>query len=202
VLPATVETLSRGRSLGKLAAGIRVVRDVGGPLAARQAITRALVAVFETWALLGSVAFVTMLFNSRGKRVGDLLAGTYVMRTRGVRLQVLALAMPRELASWAALADIGGVSDRLALRVRQFLLRADSLSPSTRRQLAHELAAEVGSKVAPPPPPGTHPERYLTAVLCARRDRELAAAPPRAARAQAMAAAVRRLPYQIPDPAN
>jgi uncharacterized RDD family membrane protein YckC len=202
VLPAVVETLSRGRSLGKLAVGIRVVRDDGGPLAARQAITRALVAVFETWVVLGSVAFVVMLFNSRGKRVGDLLAGTYVMRTRGARLQVLSLFMPPELATWAALADIGDIGDHLALRVRQFLLRAATLSPQTRHRLAYDLAGEVGRHVAPPPPPGVHPERYLAAVLCARRDRELAAAPHRVARAQALVGTVRRLPYQIPDPPN
>ncbi|MDR3107068.1 MAG: RDD family protein [Bifidobacteriaceae bacterium] len=202
VIPATVETLSRGRSVGKLAVGIRVVQDDGAPLRARQAFIRTLAAVFEVWLSFGSVAFLTMLFNDRGKRVGDFLAGAYVMRVRGARLQVFSLPMPPELAAWAQIADLGTLGDSLALRVRQFLLRANSLSPHARERLALDLAAEVASRTAPPPPAGTHPERYLTAVICERRNRELAAAPLRAARAAALTGAVRRLPYQVPDPPN
>src|SRR5919202_4292822 len=46
-LPVTVETLTRGRSVGKLAAGLRVVRDDGGPIRLRHALVRALLAVVE-----------------------------------------------------------------------------------------------------------------------------------------------------------
>ncbi|MDR3106636.1 MAG: RDD family protein, partial [Bifidobacteriaceae bacterium] len=183
-------------------AGIRVVRDDGGPVALRQAFVRALSAVFEVWLILGGIAFVTMLFNDRGKRVGDFLAGTYVMRVRGVQLQVLSLSMPPELAAWARIADIGTLGDGLALRARQFLLRAHSLSLYSRQHLGVSLAAEVAQRTAPPPPPGTHPERYLAAVICERRNRELALAPRRIGRAEALTSAVRHLPYQIPDPAN
>ncbi|MDR1633757.1 MAG: RDD family protein [Bifidobacteriaceae bacterium] len=202
VIPTTVETLSRGRSLGKLAAGIRVVCDDGTPVRLRQSAIRALVGVFEIWFTLGFLAFATMFFNNRGKRIGDFLAGTYAMRSRGPRLQVFSLPMPPELVAWAKVADIGALSDGLALRVRQFLLRAGSLSAQARHQLGLSLAAEVGRQTAPPPPAGTHPERYLAAVICERRDRQLASAPVRATRAQALAGAVRRLPYQIPDPSN
>jgi uncharacterized RDD family membrane protein YckC len=202
IIPTTIETWSRGRSAGKLAAGLRVVQDDGGPVRVRQAFTRALVGVFDIWLTAGVAAFLTMLFNDRGKRVGDFLAGTYVMRARGVRLQVFALPMPPELAAWARLADIGHLSDGLALRARQFLLRLDKLSPQARARLATALASEIGRSVAPAPPLGTNPERYLAAVVCERRDRELAAAPGRAARAATLAGASRRLPYQIPDPAN
>ena len=45
VIPTTVETLTRGRSLGKLAAGIRIVRDDGGPVRFRHAVIRSLVGV-------------------------------------------------------------------------------------------------------------------------------------------------------------
>src|SRR3712207_4002260 len=49
VIPTTVETLTRGRSLGKLAAGIRIVRDDGGPVRFRQALIRSLTGVGELW---------------------------------------------------------------------------------------------------------------------------------------------------------
>lgn len=200
VIPTTVETLSRGRSVGKLAVGLRVVQDDGAPVRVRQAFIRALVAVFELWGLAGAPAFITMLFNDRGKRIGDFLAGTYVMRARGVRFQVFSLPMPPELAAWAHIADLGQLGDSLALRARQFLLRAHLLSPYARTRLGTALAAEVGQSVAPPPPSGTDPERYLAAVICERRDRELALAPARTARARTLTSAVRRLPFGVADP--
>ena len=69
VIPTTVETLSRGRSLGKLALGIRVVRDDGGPVRFRHAFLRALVGVGEIWLTFGSVALVASLTNDNGKRL-------------------------------------------------------------------------------------------------------------------------------------
>src|ERR1019366_5411581 len=47
--PAAFETLTRGRSLGKMALGLRVVSDDGGPERFRQALVRALAAVIEIW---------------------------------------------------------------------------------------------------------------------------------------------------------
>ena len=60
VLPTTVDTLTRGRSLGKLAMGIRIVRDDGGPLVFRQSLVRALVGIVELWLTLGTVALITL----------------------------------------------------------------------------------------------------------------------------------------------
>src|SRR5665647_3548756 len=82
IIPATVETLTGGRSVGKLAAGIRIVRDDGGPIRARHAIIRALTGVLELWITVGSVALITSLAHPKGKRLGDLLAGTYAVRVR------------------------------------------------------------------------------------------------------------------------
>lgn len=52
-VPTAVETLSRGRSLGKLAMGIRIVRDDGGPVRLRQALLRSLLGVLELWMFAG-----------------------------------------------------------------------------------------------------------------------------------------------------
>ncbi len=57
--PTLFETLSRGRSLGKLALGLRVVSDDGGPERFRQALMRALAAVLKIWLTLGFLALVT-----------------------------------------------------------------------------------------------------------------------------------------------
>jgi len=200
LVPVTVETLTRGRSLGKLAAGLRVVRDDGGPVRFRHALVRALVGVFEIWFTLGSVAVIASLSNARGKRLGDLLAGTYAVRVRGVRGWEQPLVMAPGLAGWAASADIRRLPDGLALQVRQVLDRAPRLAPSSRAQLTDELAGRVEAFVAPGPPPGTSAETFLHAVLHERRERELARGTVERERAAAQAAALHRLPYGVPDP--
>jgi uncharacterized RDD family membrane protein YckC len=174
ILPVTVETLSRGRSLGKLAAGLRVVRDDGGPIRFRQALVRGLLAVFELYGTTGAVALIASLTNVRGRRLGDMLAGTYVIRERDGGMQAPPVLMPPMLAGWARGADIGRIPDPLALAVRQFLARAPRLHPASRTRLGTQLTAELGRHVAPPPPAGVHPEAFLAAVLAERRERDLA----------------------------
>ena len=171
-IPITVETLTRGRSLGKLAAGNRVVRDDGGPIRARHALIRGLLAVIELYWSLGSIALITSLLNRRGKRLGDLLAGTYVIRERSPRDTSAPLFMPPHLAGWAGAADLGRLPDRLGLAARQFLGRASGFTPADRHRLGVALADQVSAFVAPAPPAGTRPEDFLAAVLAERRDRD------------------------------
>lgn len=52
--PCLFETLTRGRTLGKMALGLRVVADDGGPIRFRQALLRALAGVVEFWMFYGS----------------------------------------------------------------------------------------------------------------------------------------------------
>lgn len=202
VIPTTVETLTRGRSLGKLALGIRVVRDDGGPVRFRHAVIRALVGVGELWMTFGSVALITSLVHPQGKRLGDMVAGTYAVRIRGGQRALPPIWMPPHLAGWAHGADIRRLPDGLALSARQFLGRATSLHPGSRTRLGLQLAGEVERYVAPGPPPGTHPEAFLAAVLAERRDREHARAMVEVRRAQAEGALVHRLPHAVPDPVD
>ena len=172
VLPTTLETLTRGRSVGKLATGLRTVRDDAGPIGFRQALTRALVGFVEIWVLLGVPALISGLVSSKGKRLGDYAAGTYVVRERVHMSLPPPPMMPPHLASWAAGADIARLPDGLAMSVRQFLMRAPLLSPDSRAALGTQLHDEVVSYLAPQPPPGTHPEHVLAAVIADRRRRD------------------------------
>jgi uncharacterized RDD family membrane protein YckC len=173
-LPVAVETVTRGRSVGKLAAGLRVVRDDGGPIRLRHALVRALLAVVEIILSFGSIALIASLTNVRGKRLGDLLAGTFVIRERGGAVQPPLPPMPQELVAWAQQADLAAVPDGLAIAVRRFLDGAAGLHPGARSQLGTDLARQVGGFVAPPPPPWATPERFLVAVLHERRRRDAA----------------------------
>jgi uncharacterized RDD family membrane protein YckC len=171
-IPILVETLTRGRSLGKWAAGLRVVRDDGGPIRARHAVIRGLLGVIELYWTTGCLALITSLLNPRGKRLGDLLAGTYVIRERTPREHSAPPLMPPFLQGWAEAGDLGRLPDRLGLAVRQFLGRSAALTPADRARLGLQLAEQVQRYVAPAPPPGTHPEAFLSAVLAERRRRD------------------------------
>jgi uncharacterized RDD family membrane protein YckC len=174
VYPTVMETLTHGRSPGKWAMGLRVVRDDAGPITAQQAFVRALIGVVEIYALSGSPAFFSCLVSSRGKRLGDYAAGTYVVRDR-VRLALPPPPpMPAHLARWATTADLRSPPVGLALAVRQYLARLPALDQATRVRLGEMLAHRMAEYVAPPPPPGTTPWDYLAAVNAARRDRDLA----------------------------
>lgn len=172
--PATLETVTGGKSIGKLACGLRTVRDDAGPITFQHAFVRALVGFVEVYVFTGVPAFFSALLSSRGKRLGDYAAGTYVVRDR-VKLRLPPpTMMPPELATWARTADISSLPTGLALAVRQFLGRLPAIEPQSRALLGRRLADQVAEHVAPPPPPHTPPEAYLAAVVASRRERDQA----------------------------
>jgi len=135
--PTAWETLTRGRSPGKYAMGLRVVRDDGGPIRFRHAFTRALTGLVVDFGVLsggtGVVAVVVSASSARGKRVGDLLAGTVVLRER----------VPREASATGALP-----ATRVVLRVAVKGKPSFSVARSS-----SGLAPTTGAppKVTPPP---------------------------------------------------
>ena len=172
--PATMESLTRGRSLGKLALGLRTVRDDAGPISFQHAFVRALVGFVEIYLLSGMPAFFSALLSSRGKRLGDHAAGTYVIRERFPLRLPAPVEMPWQLRDWAGSADVVTLPTGLALAIRQLLGRLHQLTPGARDELSVRLAEQAMRFVAPPPPPGTPPEEFLAAVIATRRERDLA----------------------------
>ncbi|MHA7269856.1 RDD family protein [Arthrobacter sp. HLT1-20] len=172
IVPITVETLTRGKSLGKLVMGLRIVRDDGGSIRFRQALIRGILAVLEIYMTLGSVACLVSLFNSKSKRLGDMLAGTYAIRDRAPEPKPLQVFVAPPLAQWAAVADIGRLPDPLARRISLFLRQGGAMAADSRFSLAVELASEASHYVAPLPAPGTPPDVFLAALIAERRDRE------------------------------
>ena len=171
--PVVFETATRGRSLGKMAMGLRVVSDDGGPERFRQALFRALAGVVEIWTFFGGPAVICSLLSKRGKRIGDAFSGTVVISERGPRL-ASPPAMPPSLAWWASSLELSGLSVEQAELARQFLSRAPQLEPRMRDQMAYRIAAEVTSSISPPPPPGVPAQYVLAAVLAERHHRALA----------------------------
>jgi uncharacterized RDD family membrane protein YckC len=175
--PVIMETLTRGRSVGKLAFGLRVVSDDGGPERFRQALVRGLAAVIEIYAFTGAPALICALLNSQGKRLGDLFAGTFVIQERLPDRPLLPAqfaTVPWPLTGWAQQLEISRLSDQTADAASSYLRRFHELVPAARDELGARLAAAVVSQVSPPPPPGTPPAALLATVLAVRRQREAA----------------------------
>lgn len=200
VWPIAFETLSRGRSPGKLALGLRVVRDDGGPIRFRQALVRGLVGFALEWPgiLLGPIAWLigltTLLFNGRAKRLGDIAAGTIVLQERLPNRSVEIPDVPLQLRPWAQTLDLTRLDDELALAVRQLITRARDLRVPALTKLESQLVAEVAAVTAPPPPAGTPASIFLVSVLAERRRRTLQRSAERRAAAAALAVIAPAMP--------
>jgi uncharacterized RDD family membrane protein YckC len=197
VAPMSVETLSHGKSLGKLAVGARIVRDDGGAIGFRHAFIRSLTGVLELYMTLGSVAAAVGLFSSRAKRLGDLVAGTYSQNERVSHYAQPVFGVPASLISWAQTADVARLPDPLARRVSTFLNQAGGLTPDTRDRLSRSLADQVAVYVSPVP--ATNAELFLAAVTALRRDREFAALRLEQAHLARLAPALDGMPRGFPD---
>ncbi len=175
--PVTMEALAGGRTVGKLALGLRVVRDDGGPIRFRQAATRGLVSAAVEWPgliappLTWLASIWTMAVSPQAKRLGDYAAGTLVIHDRSVARWGRYPVLPPALIGWAGTLDLAGLDDDLALVVRHFLHRSAELREPARSRLAEQLMAEVAAVVRPAPPAGLHPALYLAAVHAERHHR-------------------------------
>ncbi|WP_426725106.1 RDD family protein [Curtobacterium flaccumfaciens] len=178
LVPAAVETVTKGRSVGRFATGTRVVRLDGGAIGFRHAFTRALVGLFELWMTFGSVALLVALFGSRPRRLGDLLAGTIVQHERLPKQRDPEVLLPPELTAWAGVADVSALPQRLENRLGAFFRGAALMRPELREAAAQTLAAEVSAFAHPVPP--VPPEVFLAGVVVLRRRRDVRALSARA----------------------
>ncbi len=196
-VPTAVELLSRGKSLGRLAVGARIVRDDGGAIGFRHAFIRALSGVLEIFGTVGGLATLVALLDTRSRRLGDLIAGTYSQHERVGRYTPPAFGVPVELVAWSRTADVARLPDALARRIAQFLASAGGFTVESRTAVARELAVEASRFVSPLP--GGDPELFLAAVAAVRREREFAALQHERRLVDTLAPVLDRLPRDFPD---
>ncbi|MEU6773454.1 RDD family protein [Streptomyces sp. NPDC046759] len=171
--PIAVETLSHGRSLGKLAFGLRVVRDDGGPIRFRHALVRGAIGVVEILLTFGVVACIASLVSARGRRLGDVFAGTLVVRERIPAGQAGFIPPPPPgLAGRFAELDLSAVPDGLWLAVRQYLTRMGQLDPQVSGEMAERLAADLVVRTGASVPHDLPAAAFLAAVVHERQSRE------------------------------
>jgi uncharacterized RDD family membrane protein YckC len=141
------ETLGSGRTPGKRVAGLRVVRTEGGPVRFRESAVRNIVRLVD---LLPPVTYAvgaaSILLTRRNQRLGDLAAGTLVVRSarRPSAPEPVAAAAPHGVERW----DVSAVTVRELSTVRGFLERREGLASPARERLAADLAAALRPKVA------------------------------------------------------
>lgn len=173
--PALLEAFWRGRTVGKYALGLRVVTVEGASIRLRHAAVRSMLQLVDIYATLGGAAVVAALTNPEGQRLGDMAAGTYVVRERR-SLNTLAsrevvIPAPRGHHDTVAMIDPSALDVSQAALVRSFLVRVTELEPVSRAALAEQLAGRVSERLSSPIPAGIHPETWLACVAAAGQQR-------------------------------
>jgi uncharacterized RDD family membrane protein YckC len=183
VYPAAMETLWRGRTLGKAALGLRVVTREGAPIRFRHAAIRSALFVVDGLLLGPSVGVLALLISRDNQRVGDIVAGTLVVRERsGARPPMpAAFAVPPGCEPYVDSLDTSGLRSEDYEVVRALLLRAHSFAPAIRYDLARQVGTHVATRLRHTPPEWAHPELYLSCVAAAYQRRYAAPSPAMAA---------------------
>jgi uncharacterized RDD family membrane protein YckC len=173
--PLVMETLTRGKTIGKMAMGLRVVTVEGAPIRFRHALLRDLLLLVELFIFPpgGALAVICILVSPRDQRLGDMVAGTLVIRERIADSTAVAYAFvpPYGLEAFTASLDAGRVSPELYRLMRTYLLRVRQLEPNARWSLGAQLAQDVSRAIGQLPPPQVPPEAYLVCVAAAYQRR-------------------------------
>jgi uncharacterized membrane protein SpoIIM required for sporulation/uncharacterized RDD family membrane protein YckC len=140
------EGLHRGQTPGKRIAGIRVVMDTGHAVTLGAAVARNLLRVADFLPPPYLIGAVLVAFHPRGKRLGDMVAGTVVTRDRPQETQPQA-RLPAEHDEAPSIPELEDEEFRL---VAQFAARQEQLSPDARLRLAGGLAARLSAHRAAP----------------------------------------------------
>ncbi|HEV2362373.1 MAG TPA: RDD family protein [Acidimicrobiales bacterium] len=160
------ELLSDGRSLGKRALGLRVVNLSGGAIGLRSSLIRNLMRLAEGPILAYLPAIIAVLISKKNQRLGDLAAGTIVIRQPRNAQPVWQQSATVQSAGGLYGAAVRGASygpptygwdvsavttEELAV-VRQFLWRANELPWEARQRIAADIAGRLMPKVVGYPP--------------------------------------------------
>lgn len=172
--PAFFETLWRGRTPGKAALGLRVVTVEGAPIRFRHAAIRAILGVVDKYLFTGMVGIVSLLVTRRNQRLGDLVAGTIVLRERSgsAAPRAVTFSPPVGLEGYVASLDVGGLGHDDYAAVRSFLIRAAGLTAPARAALAAQLATPLAARLRTTPPAGLPAEVFLACVAAAYQRRD------------------------------
>lgn len=174
------ETFNRGRSPGKMALGLRVVTREGGAIRFRHAIIRGLLALVDFHLTYGLAALVSVLATQHNQRLGDLVAGTLVVRERsgaGPVGPALSFAPPVGFEAFTASLDVSRMRSSDYEAVRAYCGRRTDLRPEVRADVARSLREPLAARLGHAPPAGIDADVYLRCVAAAFQARADRSAP-------------------------
>jgi uncharacterized RDD family membrane protein YckC len=160
------ELVMRGQTPGKRAMRLRAIRDDGTPMAATDVLVRNLVRVIDFLPALYGVGVVVMFFHPLSKRLGDIAAGTVVVKEGELDYRAQADKKYRLRPAVDVVANPRLTPEERRLLVG-FLRRRDELLPEARQRIAKQLAEPLYAKYG-----GAydHPESYLQRLSRGRHD--------------------------------
>jgi len=167
------EGLWAGRTPGKRAQRIRVVRADGQPAGWTQVGIRTLLRLVDILPTAYAVGSLSILLTGRSQRLGDLAAATLVVRERPAPLPLTVPAV----ASAGVLLDTTAISEELYSAIRSFLERRSTLVAGARDQLARQFAALARRHVGGAVDWSGSNEALLEAVVASYRARFRTAIP-------------------------
>jgi len=142
------EVFGGGRTPGKRATGLRVVTDGGGQVGLRASLIRNVIRLLEFALFFYTPALICVLATRNNQRLGDVAAGTLVVRDTKLAAVIVPVqappVSPERYSTW----DVTGIGDEEAGAVRSFLERRNQLRPGARRALAEQLAGRLRPLVA------------------------------------------------------
>lgn len=163
------EVRAGGRTPGKRLTGLRVVRTGGQPVGFVTSAIRNVVRVVDLLPGFYGVGMAVIFGSGRNQRLGDIAAGTIVIRERTGGRRATPVA-PAAAASEAPDWDVSGVGADDVATVRRYLARRPELGASARSRLARDLSDRLRPHVAGAPA-GVEPEAFLEGVSAAKAAR-------------------------------
>jgi uncharacterized RDD family membrane protein YckC len=164
--PVLMEGFCGGRTVGKLAVGLRVVRIDGGPINFAQAAVRGAFGLLEVWGTLGGLGTLMIFLSKRDQRLGDMAAGTLVLRQRRGRRELgpVFIRVPPGCEQLVQTMDVGAMTAEDYELVRSFLVRWADFDNGRRATVAAKLAQPLWLRFKHPLPAGMGPDYYLACL--------------------------------------
>lgn len=137
------EVLNAGQTPGKRLNGLRVVHENGAPVTFSRSAVRNVLRLFDILPGAYLVGIASILASRRNQRLGDLAAGTLVVRDRRPLPTEVRFAPTLVAPAW----DTSAISQDESDTVAAFLARRYQLAYGARAQIARELAGRLRPKV-------------------------------------------------------
>lgn len=167
---ALFEIIWNGQTPGKRKAGIRVIKDSGRPLTPAESIGRNLMRIVDWLPAFYAVGMVSAILTKENKRLGDLVAGSLVVRESSFST-LKPVWQTAEMPAAPALSPLG--ADRLSPEecalIDSYLSRRLDLDPYLRFRMADEILGRFKPKLTLPAENTLSSDRILEALAYERR---------------------------------